>query len=75
MTSQAVKQGEEFEEDMKAAMKAPGPATKTDDRVQWNSLQNFHKKYNKVLLDKLAIEQEKKSLIAENEELKAVLQR
>ncbi|GAB5357890.1 hypothetical protein AAMO2058_000413400 [Amorphochlora amoebiformis] len=71
----AVKQGEEFEEDMKAAMKAPGPATKTDDRVQWNSLQNFHKKYNKVLLDKLAIEQEKKSLIAENEELKAVLQR
>lgn len=40
---------------------------------QWSQLDNFFKKYNKVLLDKLAIEQEKERLQKENGDLRSIL--
>lgn len=40
---------------------------------RWNQLDQFWKKYNKVLLDKLAIERERSRLRSENESLKEVL--
>ena len=39
----------------------------------WNHLDNFYKKYNKVLLDKFAIAQEKKRLQKENQDLRSIL--
>jgi len=63
----AMKQSEAFVEDIKSK-------AATSDLVEWKSLQNFHKKYNKVLLDKLAIEQEKFRLQKENQDLRGVLQ-
>lgn len=47
-----------------------------EDGVQvrrWNQLDQFWKKYNKALLDKLAIERERSRLRSENESLKEVL--
>jgi hypothetical protein len=47
-----------------------------EDGVQvrrWNQLDQFWKKYNKALLDKLAIERERARLRSENESLKEVL--
>mmetsp|Transcript_1888 Transcript_1888/g.2482 ORF Transcript_1888/g.2482 Transcript_1888/m.2482 type:complete len:535 (-) Transcript_1888:219-1823(-) len=40
---------------------------------EWGFLENVHKKYNKVLLDKLAIVEEKKRLSKENEDLRSIL--
>ena len=40
---------------------------------EWAHLDNFYKKFNKVLLDKLAIAQEKKRLHKENADLLAIL--
>lgn len=39
----------------------------------WHHMDNFYKKYNKVLLDKLAIAQEKKRLQKENSDLRHIL--
>lgn len=39
----------------------------------WCHLDNFYKKYNKVLLDKFAIAQEKKRLQKENQDLRSIL--
>jgi len=39
----------------------------------WHALDQFYKRYNKVLLDKIAIGAEKKRLQAENADLKALL--
>lgn len=39
----------------------------------WGQLDNFYKKYNKVLLDKFAIAQEKKRLEKENADLRSIL--
>lgn len=70
----ASKQGAEFVADMKSAgLKSKGK--ESEDMVEWNTLENFHKKYNKVLLDKLAIEQEKLRLQKENQDLRVVLQK
>jgi hypothetical protein len=41
---------------------------------EWGLLDNFYKKYNKVLLDKLAVASEKKRLQAENQALRQLLQ-
>lgn len=41
--------------------------------AEWHYLENFHKKYNKVLLDKLAIAEEKKRLQKENGDLRSIL--
>eukprot|EP00903_Cladosiphon_okamuranus_P009369 g8933.t1 len=40
---------------------------------RWNHLDNFHKRYNKALLDKLAIEREQKRLEDENRDLKSIV--
>ena len=40
---------------------------------EWNYLNNFFKKHNKVLLDNLAIEKEHKRLSQENQELREIL--
>lgn len=40
---------------------------------EWQHLDNFYKKYNKVLLDVLAIKQEKTRLQKENEDLRHIL--
>ena len=40
---------------------------------EWGHLENFHKKFNKVLLDKLAIAEEKKRLVKENTDLRSIL--
>ncbi|CAM9573625.1 unnamed protein product [Chrysoparadoxa australica] len=40
---------------------------------KWNHLDNFFKKFNKVLLDKLCIEREEERLEAENAELRSVV--
>jgi len=50
-------------------------AVDADGKVvdEWGYLENFNKKYNKVLLDKLAIAQEKKRLQKENQDLRAIL--
>ncbi len=42
--------------------------------TEYSALDNFWKRYNKALLDKLAIEKERAALTAENEQLKAMLQ-
>jgi hypothetical protein len=39
----------------------------------WCALENFYKKYNRVLLDKLAITQEKQRLTEENNSLRNIL--
>jgi len=77
----ANKLGEAFAADMKAAGDAAykrnaksDVTTAEEETEQWNSLENFHKKYNKVLLDKLAISQEKLRLSEENKDLRAILQ-
>lgn len=40
---------------------------------KWNYLENFFKKFNKVQLDKVALENEKKRLIEENQNLQTIL--
>ena len=40
---------------------------------EWNYLDNFYKKYNKVLMDKLTIEKEQARLQQENADLQAIL--
>jgi hypothetical protein len=44
------------------------------DAAGVDALRNFHKKFNKVLLDKLALERERSRLAEEQEGLKSVLQ-
>ena len=44
------------------------------DAAGLEALRNFHKKFNKVLLDKLALERERARLAEEQEGLKNVLQ-
>lgn len=41
--------------------------------AQWSHLDNFMKKFNKVLLDKLAVERERERLQRENNDLQAIL--
>ena len=42
---------------------------------EWDALNNFFKRYNKVLLDKTAIEKEKQRLTNENQELRVILKK
>jgi hypothetical protein len=53
---------------------APTNPQSSGDNDVWNALSNFYSRYNKVLLDCLAVETEKKRLEAENHDLKAILQ-
>jgi hypothetical protein len=40
---------------------------------EWNYLDNFFKKYNKVLLDKFALSKEREQLERQNEDLRLIL--
>lgn len=40
---------------------------------EYSSLENFWKRYNKVLLDKVALDKEKSTLLDENQRLRTVL--
>lgn len=46
---------------------------KDEDAEEYAYLNNFYKRYNKVLLDKLAIEKQKENLIKDNKLLKSLL--
>eukprot|EP00741_Cyanophora_paradoxa_P017163 tig00020960_g16575.t1 len=52
-------------------------ATAADEKgrpiAEWDYLNNFMKRYNKVLLDKVAMDREKERLQRENEDLRAIL--
>ncbi len=56
-----------------AALKASALQLDGSAVGHWSYLENFHKKYNKVLLDKLAIAAEKKRLQKENSDLRGIL--
>jgi hypothetical protein len=43
------------------------------NQSEWEMLQRFYKKYNKVLLDKTALQQEKIHLVAQNTQLRQML--
>jgi DNA repair exonuclease SbcCD ATPase subunit len=57
----------------------PAPATATvattkgEEPAEFEQLDNFYKRYNKVLLDKLALERDRDRLAAENAELESAL--
>lgn len=55
--------------------KASAAAVNRDGQIvgEYGCLENFHKKFNKVLLDKLAIGEEKKRLQKENSDLRGIL--
>jgi hypothetical protein len=40
---------------------------------EYSGLENFWKRYNKVLVDRLALEKERQALVGENQQLKALL--
>jgi hypothetical protein len=40
---------------------------------EYSSLENFWKRYNKVLLDKVALDKEKSVLLSENQKLRLLL--
>lgn len=40
---------------------------------EYSSLENFWKRYNKVLLDKVALDKEKDTLMKENQQLRTLL--
>ncbi|CAN0010317.1 unnamed protein product, partial [Phaeothamnion confervicola] len=40
---------------------------------KWNHLDNFYKRFNKVLLDKVAVEREQARLERENADLRAII--
>ncbi|PRP75276.1 hypothetical protein PROFUN_15824 [Planoprotostelium fungivorum] len=42
---------------------------------EWNYLDQFYKRYNKVMLDKMALDNEKAKLIKENQDLRVILQK
>ncbi|EDV20189.1 Coiled-coil domain-containing protein 65 [Trichoplax sp. H2] len=63
----------EEEDDIEAAMAEPSVEKLADMLHDYTSLDNFWKRYNKVLLEKLAIDKEKGKLVAENQRLKAIL--
>jgi hypothetical protein len=46
---------------------------KAEDYEEFSYLNNFYKRYNKVLLDKLAIEKQKEALAKDNALLKSLL--
>ncbi len=40
---------------------------------EYSSMENFLKRYNKVLLDRLALDKEKQTLVGENQQLRTLL--
>ncbi|KAK3085108.1 hypothetical protein FSP39_024493 [Pinctada imbricata] len=59
--------------DVEAAVKEQPSEPLAAVMQQYISLENFWKRYNKVALDKLALEKEKQSLMVENQQLRTLL--
>lgn len=70
---QKFSQLEEYQKQQKAPVFAQAYDKDGKPVNQWGFLENVHKKFNKVLLDKLAIIEEKKRLAKENEDLRSIL--
>ncbi|XP_062517140.1 dynein regulatory complex subunit 2-like [Corticium candelabrum] len=64
---------QEEEEEVAAAIAEPASQSLAQAASEYTSLENFWKRYNKVLLDKLALAKEKKTLLEENQKLRLVL--
>ncbi|XP_048582995.1 dynein regulatory complex subunit 2 [Nematostella vectensis] len=65
--------GVDEEEDVAAAMQEAPSEPLAEVLHEYSSLENFWKRYNKVLLDKLALDKEKHTLLQENQQLRAIL--
>ncbi|RMX54250.1 hypothetical protein pdam_00016921 [Pocillopora damicornis] len=63
----------EEEDDVAAAMQEAPSEPLAEILHEYSALENFWKRYNKVLLDKLALDKEKHTLLQENQQLRAVL--
>lgn len=64
--------GEEIDDVDAAVMEEPAELL-SSIMHDYQSLENFWKRYNKVLLDKLALDKEKQMLSMENQQLRAIL--
>lgn len=64
---------EEEEQEVAAAVAEPAAQPLAEVMSEYTSLENFWKRYNKVFLDKLALEKEKKTLLEENQKLRILL--
>lgn len=69
-TAKQYEQKDEEEQDYHAKFEDNGK-----DVEEWNSLDCFYKKFNKVMVDKLAIERERDRLKSENNQLQSLLKR
>lgn len=69
-TTKQYEQKDEEEQDYHAKFEDNGK-----DVEEWNSLDCFYKKFNKVMVDKLAIERERDRLKSENNQLQSLLKR
>ncbi|XP_078680294.1 dynein regulatory complex subunit 2-like [Branchiostoma floridae x Branchiostoma belcheri] len=64
---------EEEQQDVEAAVGEPPSEPLAEVMHEYVSLENFWKRYNKVLLDKLALEKERAGLMTENNQLRTLL--
>ncbi|XP_022096316.1 coiled-coil domain-containing protein 65-like [Acanthaster planci] len=64
---------QEEQEDVQAAVAEPPSEPLAEIMHEYVSLENFWKRYNKVLLDKVALDKEKSTLLEENRQLRTVL--
>ncbi|KAK3083899.1 hypothetical protein FSP39_004880 [Pinctada imbricata] len=64
---------QEEQEDVEAAVLEESNEKLTSVMHDFSSLENFWKRYNKVTLDKLALDKEKQSLMQENQQLRTLL--
>jgi hypothetical protein len=64
---------EEEQEDVEAATMKPPSEKLAAVMYEYTSLENFWKRYNKVLLDKVALDKEKAVLFQENQQLRTLL--
>jgi len=64
---------QEEQEDVEAAVLEPPSQPLAQAMHEYSSLENFWKRYNKVLLDKLSLDKEKQTLSQENHQLRTLL--
>ncbi|KAJ8312698.1 hypothetical protein KUTeg_010071 [Tegillarca granosa] len=63
----------EEQEDVEAAVLEPPSQPLAAVMHEYSALENFWKRFNKVTLDKLALDKEKQTLVAENQQLRTLL--
>ncbi|XP_068678693.1 dynein regulatory complex subunit 2-like [Montipora capricornis] len=63
----------EEDDDVAAAMQEAPSEPLAEILHEYSALENFWKRYNKVLLDRLALDKEKHTLLQENQQLRSVL--